>query len=93
MTGTASDFGLYDGDDNLESEIGGSLAIDGTITGSTMSADATGTLTEGSDDFNVALTMDGTFYEDSADRLYVEGDVGGTIDGEGQSGAFYLSED
>lgn len=96
VSGTAGNFAVYDADDNKQANISGTLAVAGGVTGNTLSANATGTLSDGTDPADVALTMDGQFYDDDGDLL-VYGDVGGTLTGSDYSdtveGGFYAYED
>ncbi|EKE71966.1 MULTISPECIES: hypothetical protein [Roseobacteraceae] len=87
VTGTADNFALYDQDTQaVEAELSGSLTINGSITGTGMTADADGTLNDGEDHL-VDLVMDGTFYDYEGD-LAVYGDVTGTIDGDYEEGGY-----
>ncbi|WP_417280536.1 hypothetical protein [Celeribacter sp.] len=92
VTGTANNFALYDQDtQDIEDELTGSLAISGGITGTSLTADATGTLTD-DEAHNLDLDMIGTFY-DYEGELALYGDVTGTIDGEYHEGGFAAVED
>ena len=80
-TGTASDFGAYDGDGNLldGGDLGGSMDVtNGAISGTDFTADLDGTLVSEGDDFTFDLTMDGGFYDNDGD-LAVAGEVTGTM--------------
>ncbi|MGD9919080.1 MAG: hypothetical protein AB7U46_13770 [Paenirhodobacter sp.] len=100
VTGSASDFGLYNSDSGNKTEnITGTLDVAGTLSGSTMTADASGELSDGETPSDVALTMTGDFYDDGGDLL-VYGDVSGTIadaadggDSQTVEGGFYAYED
>lgn len=92
VTGSANNFALYDQDTQaVEMALGGSLAVNGTISGSGMTAEANGTLTD-DEAHIVELDMGGTFYDYEGD-LAVYGDVTGTIDGEDHDGGFVAIED
>lgn len=91
VTGTADSFGFYDEDDEFAASLTGSLDIDGDISGTSMTADMTGTLTD-DEDHDVDMYLDGTFYEyDGA--LAVAGDLSGTIDDEEYDGGFAAIEE
>lgn len=92
VTGTADGFGLYNDDtQELEDELTGSLAISGTISGTTLAADASGTLTD--DEAHIVdMNMDGTFY-DYEGELALYGDLEGTVDGDYYEGGFAAIED
>ncbi|MBU0641641.1 MAG: hypothetical protein KJ731_14330 [Alphaproteobacteria bacterium] len=87
VTGTADNFALYDvHTQGVDMELTGSLSVDGTISGTGMTADAAGTLNDG-EDHMVDLTMAGTFYEYEGE-LAVYGDIEGTIDDEYAEGGY-----
>lgn len=97
-TGSADGWTLFDEDtDAVESDLAGSLTLSGgTISGSDFDADLNGTLTEGEEDFDLALTLDGGFFDNGGD-LGVAGELTGTItdpDGfdEAASGGFAAVE-
>lgn len=92
VDGTATNFGLYNEDtQELEDELTGSLTISGDITGTTLTADAIGTLSD-DEDHEVDMEMDGTFY-DYEGQLALYGDLTGTVDGESYDGGFAAVED
>ncbi|SLN55011.1 hypothetical protein AQS8620_02411 [Aquimixticola soesokkakensis] len=92
VTGTADNFGLYDEDTQaLEEELSGSLAISGTTAGTSLTADAIGTVNDG-EDHSVDLDLSGTFY-DYDGQLALYGDLEGTIDSETYEGGFGAIED
>lgn len=92
VTGTADNFALYDQDTQaVETAISGSLAIGGTIAGTSLTGEANGTLSD-DEAHIVELDMAGTFYDYEGD-LAVYGDVSGTIDGEAHDGGFAAVED
>ncbi|MBU2935533.1 MULTISPECIES: hypothetical protein [Pacificibacter] len=91
VTGTADSFALYEYDTSeVEASLTGSLDIEGDISGTSMTADLEGTLTD-DEDHDVALTMDGTFY-DSDGALAVVGDIEGMIDDDSVEGGFAAIE-
>ncbi|MGJ8530434.1 hypothetical protein [Maritalea sp.] len=91
VTGSAYSFGIYDGDGELDTSLTGSLDIDGDISGTSMTADLTGTLSD-DEEHDIDMDMEGTFYEyDGA--LAVAGDLSGTIDDEEYEGGFAALED
>lgn len=92
VTGTADAFSIYvDATNEVETDLDGSLAINGSITGTSLTATAGGTLSD-DEDHIVDMAMDGTFYDYEGD-LAVYGDMTGTIDGEAESGGFAAIED
>jgi len=99
VSGTASDFGIYSGEVlTKEADVNGTLAVDGTVGGTDLTASATGTLSDGETPTDVALNMTGSFYDD-AGTLTAVGDITGTIADSGDSstsidvgGAFYATE-
>ena len=97
VTGSAENFALYNEDSyEKEEDVSGSLAIAGSISGVTLDANATGTLTDASGStVDAALGMTGDFY-DVDGTLTVLGDVDGTLtDDEGTfavEGGFYAQE-
>ncbi|RPE66979.1 hypothetical protein EDD53_1382 [Pacificibacter maritimus] len=91
VIGTADNFALYEEDSSeVEASLTGSLDVEGDISGTSMTADLEGTLTD-NEDHDVALTMDGTFY-DADGALAVVGDVEGLIDDEYVEGGFAAIE-
>ena len=87
VTGSVTNVGLYDSDtQDLDTEMSGSLAVAGSITGASLMAGATGVLTD-DEPHDVDLAMDGTFY-DYDGGLAVYGAVTGTIDGQAEEGGF-----
>lgn len=85
LTGKASNFGIYNGSPlTKQNDVAGTLDVTGTVSGASMSADATGALSDGSSnpDFNLKLT--GKFYDD-AGTLTAVGDVSGTMTDSGTS--------
>ncbi|SFI65020.1 hypothetical protein [Celeribacter neptunius] len=92
VTGTADGFGLYNEDTQvLEDELTGSLAIAGTISGTSLAANAAGTLTD-DEDHIVDMGMTGTFY-DYEGELALYGDLEGTVDGDYYEGGFAAVEE
>jgi len=91
VTGSADSFEIYTDDDEVEATLSGSLEVDGDITGTTMTADLWGTLTD-DEDHDISMIMDGTFYDADGD-LAVAGDVEGTIDDEYHEGGFAAIEE
>ncbi|WP_460275374.1 hypothetical protein [Celeribacter sp. ULVN23_4] len=92
VSGSATNFGLYNEDTQvLEDELSGSLTIDGGVTGTTLTADATGTLTD-DEDHLIDMDMDGTFY-DYEGQLALYGDLEGTVNGASYEGGFAAVED
>lgn len=98
VAGKASDFGVYKGT-NLQTKVDtvtGSLGVAGTVTGSDLAANATGTMADSSKsptDFN--LNMTGKFYDDKG-TLTTVGDLAGTMN-EGTTttnvdGAFFATK-
>jgi hypothetical protein len=85
VTGGATNFGIYNEDEELEETIAGSLEVEGEITGTTMTADFWGTLTDDEDHYvNMQTTEEGgTFYDADGD-LAVVGDIEGTINDENE---------
>lgn len=100
VTGQASDFALYDQETESKTmDLSGSLDISGTLSGNSMSANASGELSDGETPSDVALGMTGNFYDDNGDMV-VYGDVNGTIadaadgsDSQSVEGGFYAYED
>jgi len=97
-TGSADGFTVFNEDSgNVDSDVGGTLTMEGgTISGSDFDATMNGTLTENGDRFDLALTLDGGFYDNGGD-LVVGGDVNGTItdadgDVETSTGGFIATE-
>jgi hypothetical protein len=97
-SGTADGFTLFDDDtEEVESDLSGSLAMSGgTISGTDFDATMSGTLNESGDNFGVAMTLDGGFF-DNGGVLVVGGDVAGTITDEdgnvdAAEGGFIASE-
>lgn len=83
-TGSATGFTVFNGDtDGVEGDVSGTLTMaNGTINGADFDATMAGTLTEGGDDFEFDLLLDGGFYDNGGD-LVVGGDVTGSmIDGD-----------
>ncbi|WP_102223395.1 hypothetical protein [Acidimangrovimonas sediminis] len=80
VTGTASNFGLYDDTDAMtkQGDASGSLGVTGTVSGSSMTAKASGTLSDGSTPADVSLGMNGKFYDDNG-TLLVQGTASGTV--------------
>lgn len=96
VTGSATDFGLYNGSPlTAQSGTTGSLNVAGTVSGSGISAGATGTLSDGSSNSDFNLQLNGSFYDD-AGTLTTVGDVSGTMTGGGSTnnvgGAFYATK-
>lgn len=92
LTGSADNFALYDQDTSETIEdITGSLAIAGTITGTDLSANASGVLSD-DEDHPVDMTMTGGFY-DYGGNLVAYGENVGTIDGEQYEGGFAAIQD
>ncbi|PWE48613.1 hypothetical protein DEM26_17605 [Thioclava sp. NG1] len=97
LTGKGTNFGIYSGDVlTKEANVTGSLDVAGTVSGSTMVATATGTMSDGSSpgaDF--ALDMNGSFYDDGG-TLTAVGDVSGTLtdgtDVRNVGGNYYATE-
>ncbi|OWY06829.1 hypothetical protein [Thioclava sp. IC9] len=102
LTGKGTNFGIYSGDVlTKEADVTGSLDVAGTVTGSTMAATATGTMSDGTSpgaDFD--LKMNGGFYTDAnnGNVLTAVGDVSGTMTEAGSDpntnlgGAYYATE-
>ena len=95
VTGDATNFGVYNEDQELEETISGSLdVVDGVITGTTMTAGFTGMLT-GDEEHDVEMyttAEGGTFYDADGD-LAVVGDIEGDIDDDYYEGAFVAIEE
>ncbi|PTQ71884.1 hypothetical protein [Celeribacter persicus] len=92
VSGTADNFALYNEDTlEVDTDLTGSLSINGTISGTSLTADADGILNDG-EDHTLDLAMSGTFYDYEGD-LAVYGDVSGNIDGEYHEGGFAAVED
>jgi hypothetical protein len=89
--GSADNFALYDESQAIEATLEGSLAVSGTISGTSIMGFADGTLTD-DEDHEVLLDMDGSFYDYEGD-LAAYGDTEGTIDGEYVEGGFAAIED
>ncbi|OWY15559.1 hypothetical protein B6V72_02975 [Thioclava sp. F34-6] len=100
LTGKGTNFGIYSGDVlTKEANVTGSLDVAGTVTGSTMAATATGTMSDGTSpgaDFD--LKMSGGFYTDAnnGNVLTAVGDVSGTLtdgtDVRNVDGNYYATE-
>ncbi|OWY08939.1 hypothetical protein B6V74_09780 [Thioclava sp. F42-5] len=100
LTGKGTNFGIYSGDVlTKEADVTGSLDVAGTVSGSTMAATATGTMSDGtSPGADFALNMDGGFYTDAnnGDALTAVGKIGGTLtdgtDVRNVGGNYYATE-
>ncbi|TMV88888.1 hypothetical protein FGG78_16120 [Thioclava sp. BHET1] len=97
-TGKASNFALYSGDEmTREAGVSGALDVDGTVSGSSLTARATGAVSDGESPATVDVGLDGTFYDDNGTTL-VQGEVAGTVtdDDSGDvtnvDGGFYATE-
>lgn len=98
--GTASNFGIYDGSGSTLTKtagVSGTLDVAGTVSGSSLSANATGQLTDGTVPSDINVAMDGKFYDDNG-TLLVQGKTSGTAtptDGSGSntlSGGFFATK-
>lgn len=101
LSGTASDFGVYTGTASEKTDINvtGSLDVTGTVSGSALSATATGTVSDGTTPSDLNLNMTGKFYDDSG-TLTAVGTHTGTMKDQGASdssawnvdGGFYATK-
>lgn len=91
VTGNVTNPVIYNQETNKEvAKMAGTLDVDGTITGSTMTASANGVWTD-DEDHTLDMDMSGSFYENE-DKLVAYGDVSGTIDGNSKDGNFIATE-
>lgn len=90
VTDSVTNNELYDVDANdnchLNMPLVVTLAVEGTISGTELTADMTGILNHGAD-FHVDTTMDGTFH-DYGGKLSAFGDIEGDYDDQEVSGGF-----
>lgn len=96
VAGKASSFGIYNGATlTKQGDAAGTLDVAGTVSGSGMTADATGTLSDGSTQPAFNLKLNGSFYDD-AGTLTAVGDQSGTMTESGTvtnvGGAFYATK-